>query len=82
MELSLTKKESFTLHTDLIKRLKDAAGKMGWSYNEYVESVLSDAVYNEPNAKTIAAIEEAKRGEFAGTIDTSSIEAMTNSILG
>lgn len=82
MDLSLTKKESFTLQVDLIERLKAAARKLGWSYNEYVESVLLDAVYNEPKAETISAIEEAKRGEYAGTIDTSSIEAMTKSILG
>ena len=64
MIMKLTKEETFTLQADLIERLKAAARKLGWSYNEYVESVLLDAVYNEPNAETIAAIEEARRGEI------------------
>lgn len=48
--------------------------------NNYVESVLLDTVYNEPNAETIEAIRESERGEYAGTIDTSSVEAMIKSI--
>lgn len=80
MESSLTIKESFTLHTDLIKRLRAAARKMGWSYNDYVESVLSDAVYNKPNAETKAAIEEAVRGNDLNPVDTSSYEAFCKSL--
>ena len=80
MIMKLTKEEIFTLQADHIERLKAAARKLGWSYNEYVESVLLDAVYNEPNAETIAAIEEARRGESAGTIDTSSYEAFCKSL--
>lgn len=44
--------------------------------------VLLDAVYNEPNAETISAYEESRKGKYAGTIDTTSVEAMTKSILG
>ena len=39
-----------------------------------------DAVLNEPNAETIAAIEESRRGEYAGIIDTSSFEAFKQSM--
>ena len=33
-----------------------------------------------PNVETLAAIEEAKKGLFAGTINTSSVDAMIKSI--
>ncbi|NPD81204.1 hypothetical protein HPS57_04365 [Prevotella sp. PINT] len=34
-----------------------------------------------PNAETRQAIEEARRGEFAGTLDASSKESLMNSIM-
>lgn len=80
MELSLRKPTMFRLKTDLVDRLKIAARRENRSLNNYVESVLMDLVYNEPNEETQKAIEEAKRGEYAGTINTSSIEAMLKSI--
>lgn len=36
----------------------------------------------KPNKKTLGAIEEARCGKYAGVVDTSSVEAMTKSILG
>lgn len=33
-----------------------------------------------PNMETLAAIEEAKKGLFAGTVNTSSVDAMIKSI--
>lgn len=39
-----------------------------------------DAVYSEPNEETIAAIEEARSGKYAGTIDASSFEAFMKSL--
>ena len=74
------KKTSFRLRTDLLERLKDIALRNNWSLNSYVEEILLDAVYNEPNAETIEAIEEAKAGKHAGNIDISSYEAFMNSI--
>ena len=80
MEITLRKPTMFRLKTDLIDRLKIAAKRENRSLNNYVESVLMDVVYHEPNAKTKLAIEEAKRGEYAGEIDLSSIESMVKSI--
>lgn len=47
-----------------------------------MECVLLDVAYNEPNAETIAAIEEARSGALRNTpgIDTSSVEAMLKSM--
>ena len=50
----------FSLRTDLLNILKEKAARVKWTLNEYVESILLDDVYNEPNAVTKAAIEEAK----------------------
>lgn len=80
MEVSVRKPTMFRLKTDLIERLKIAAKRENRSLNNYVESVLMNEVYHTPNAETRQALDEAKRGEYAGTIDTSSIEAMIKSI--
>lgn len=80
MELSLRKPTMFRLKTDLIDRLKIAAKQENRSLNNYVESVLMDVVYHEPNAETIAAIEEAKRGNDLSPVDTSSFEAFCKSL--
>ena len=38
-----------------------------------------ESVYGEPNETTLDAIKEARSGQFAGTIDTSSLEAFMKS---
>lgn len=80
MEASLRKPTMFRLRTELIDRLKIAAKRENRSLNNYVESVLMDVVYHEPNADTRAAVDEIRRGEYAGVIDVSSIESMIKSI--
>ena len=68
------------LRPQLMERLRTEASKRHTSLNSYVESILYDAVFNEPNAETIAAFEESRRGEYAGLIDTSSFEAFKRSM--
>ena len=48
------KQTAFRLRTDLLDRLKVAAKKENRSLNNYVESVLLEAVYREPNEETLA----------------------------
>ncbi|MBO4655658.1 MAG: toxin-antitoxin system protein [Bacteroidales bacterium] len=50
---------SFRLRTDLLIALKEKATRENRTLNNYVESVLLDVVYDEPNDVTKAAIEEA-----------------------
>ena len=50
---------SFRLRADLLEGLKRNAARENRTLNNYVESVLLDIVYNEPNEETKAAIEEA-----------------------
>lgn len=60
--------------------MQEQAKKANRSLNNFVESTLMDAVYSEPNEETIAAIEEARSGKYAGTIDASSFEAFMKSL--
>lgn len=79
MEAVIRKQTSFRLREDLLKVLQENAKRANRSLNNYVESMLLDAVYSEPNEDTKAAIEEARAGKYAGTIDTSSMEAFIKS---
>lgn len=76
------KNQSFRLPIDLIERLKLMAKKQNRSLNNFVETLLLDAAYHEPNAETIAAIEEARSGKLDNlpSIDTSSVDAMLKSM--
>ena len=73
MEAVIRKQTSFRLREDLLKDLQEEARKANRSLNNFVESTLMDAMYSEPNEETIAAINEARTGKFAGKIDTSSM---------
>ena len=63
------KQTAFRLRTDLLDRLKVAAKKENRSLNNYVESVLLDAVYREPNEETLTAMKEAKENGNLETLD-------------
>lgn len=82
METTITRKSaSFRLNADLLETLKRHAKAANRSLNNYVESVLLDAMYHEPNEDTRAAIEEARAGKPAtGTLDLSGYEAFVKSI--
>ncbi len=81
MDLAIEKKAHvFRLPVYLLEKLKDLAAKDRRSLNNYVEGILLDAVYHEPNDITKAAFEEAKAGKLEGPIDTSSLEAMLKSM--
>lgn len=53
------KPASFRLRADLLERLKKNAVRENRTLNNYVESVLLDIAYDEPNEVTKAAILEA-----------------------
>lgn len=83
MDIALTKKnQSFRLPVNLIERLKQLAQNQNRSLNNYVETLLLDAAYSEPNELTIAAMKEAQSGAMKknAPLDLSSIEAMERSM--
>lgn len=82
MEIALKRNQSFRLSVDLIERLKILAKRQNRSLNNYVETVLLDAAYHEPNAVTLAAMKEAEIDSMkhVAPLDMSSIEAMEKSM--
>ena len=74
------KQTAFRLRTDLLDRLKVAAKKENRSLNNYVESVLLDAVYREPNEETLAAMKDAKENKNLETLDLDSFEKYVESL--
>lgn len=71
---------SFRLRTDLLERLKRNAMREHRTLNNYVESVLLDFVYDEPNEVTKAAIEEAQSGRNRNKV-YSDVQEMMDDIL-
>lgn len=81
METIVNRKQTaFRLSADLLDRLRTAARKENRSLNNYVESVLMDIVYNEPNDETKVAIKEARIGSSAGIIEMTNFDTFIKSI--
>lgn len=60
METTVRVQASFRLKADLMERLRMGAKASNRSLNNFVENVLLDAMYHEPNDTTKAAIAEAR----------------------
>ena len=71
---------AFRLSNELLKRLKTEARKQNRSLNNFVESVLMDAVYRTPNAKTLAALKEARENKNLETINLDNLEGFIESL--
>jgi hypothetical protein len=84
METTTVQKRAtmFRFAPELVDRLKELARKEHRSLNNYVECVLLDIAYNQPNKETRDAIEEARSGKLRNTpaIDLSSPDAMFKSM--
>ncbi len=81
MDIAIERKPaSFRLRTDLLERLRKNAVRQNRTLNNYVESLLLDIVYNEPNDTTRAAIEEAMSGRNRNKVYASA-EKMMNDVL-
>lgn len=74
------KQTAFRLRTDLLDRLKVAAMKENRSLNNFVESVLLDAVYREPNEETLTAMKDAKGNGNLETLDLDNFEKYVESL--
>lgn len=81
METTITRTQTaFRLSNELLKRLKIEARKQNRSLNNFVESVLMDAVYRTPNAKTMAAVKEARENDNLETINLDNLEGFIDSL--
>ena len=77
---TIRKPASFRLRTDLLERMKLNAARENRTLNNYVESVLLNVIYDEPNEVTKAAIEEAISGKNPNKV-YSSVDEMFDDIL-
>ncbi|NLC66935.1 MAG: toxin-antitoxin system protein [Clostridium sp.] len=68
-EITERRQTAFRLRKDLLDRLKKEAAKENRSVNNYVETLLLDAVYREPNEETLAAMKEVESGTDLETLD-------------
>ncbi len=81
METTIRRKPtSFRLRGDIIEGLKRNAARENRTLNNYVESVLMDVVYGEPNEVTKAAIIEAMSGKNPNKV-YSSVKEMFDDIM-
>lgn len=81
MEIAIPRTQTaFRLSNELLRRLKIEARKQNRSLNNYVESVLMDAVYRVPNRETLAAMEEAREEKNLETINLENLEGFIDSL--
>ena len=74
------KQTAFRLTTSLLKKLREAADRENRSLNNYVESVLMDAVSSNPNKMTLAAMKEARENRDLETLDANNLESVIASL--
>lgn len=71
---------AFRLSEALLEDLKIRAAQCNRSMNNFVESLLMQALYDTPNADTQEAIQETRSGKYAGTLDMTDFNAFLGSI--
>ena len=80
MEEIERKQTAFRLRKDLLDKLKKNAAKENRSVNNYVETLLLDAVYREPNEETLAAMREVESGTELETLDMDNFDKYVTSL--
>ena len=74
------KQTAFRLSTSLLNKLREAAERENRSLNNYVESVLMDAVFSNPNKLTLAAMKEARENRDLETFDVNNLDSLIASL--
>ena len=72
METAIKKQTTFRLDSNLLEDLKSAAKREHRSLNNFVECILRNVMYSEPNEETRAAIAEARskdKGKVYESVD-------------
>lgn len=79
-EIIERKQTAFRLRKDLLEKLKKEAAKENRSINNYVETILLDAVYREPNEETLAAVREVESDTELETLDMDNFDEYVSSL--
>ena len=74
------KQTAFRLSTSLLNKLREAADRENRSLNNYVESVLMDAVNSNPNKLTLAAMKETRENRDLETLDVNNLDSVIASL--
>ena len=74
------KQTAFRLSTSLLNKLREAAERENRRLNNYVESVLMDAVNSNPNKLTLAAMKEARENRDLETLDVNNLDSLIASL--
>ena len=80
METIERKQTAFRLRKDLLDKLKEDAAKENRSLNNYVETLLLDAVYREPNEETLEAMREVESSTELETLDMDNFDKYVTSL--
>lgn len=73
---------SVRIDKTILATLKEEAKADNRSLSNYLEKLLFSLGYRPYNEETVQACEEARKGIHAGVVDTSSIEAIYESLFG
>lgn len=71
---------AFRFDSELLRRLKIKAKQENRSLNNYVETVLMDIVYDEPNDTTIEAISDARKQKDLTPVKAEQLEQLVESL--
>lgn len=74
------KQTAFRFSSELIDALKVRARRENRSLNNYVEKVLMDVVFNDPNDVTVSAMKDAKESKSLDTLDLSKFKEFVASL--
>jgi hypothetical protein len=79
---SLKASTSIRIDANILAQIREEAKAEHRSLSNYLETLLYRWGYRPYNKETKQACDEARKGEHAGTINTSSDDAFLSSILG
>ena len=79
---AVRRRTTVSLPAYMLADLGAEARRLGISVSRLLEHITEERMYGHPNAETLAALEECRSGADLPAVDTSSVEAMTKSILG
>jgi len=71
---------SIRIDSQLLERLRILAKRSNRSLNNYVETVLFDVVYHEPNNETIEALKEVQSGKKLDAFDVTELDKMISGL--
>lgn len=71
---------TINLRSDLIESLNNEAKKNKQPLDMFIENILMEVSFDEPNKDTVEAIKELRSGKYAGTLDVSSYVLFVKSL--